>query len=491
MKLEEIVRNQTFKLLQGTLACEIGSIVYDSRQAKPGSLFVCIKGFQTDGHLYVHQAVELGAVAVMLEEEIALPDHLTVVQSPDTRKALSAAASVFNGLPSQHLDLVGVTGTNGKTTVTYLVKEILNHAGKKTGLIGTITNWIGDRQIQTIRTTPESVDFQRLLKQMVCEQVAVCVMEVSSHSLALERVNHTEFHTGVFTNLTEDHLDFHASMEAYYQEKKRLFTMTKHNNLLNIDDEYGRRMAEELRSEGYPIITYGMSDDSDLQAMDAVLTLNSVSFYAKGLEMDRKVTLHIPGKFSVYNALAAIGATRSLGIAPDRICEALKVVGGVPGRLEQISEFTSFGVVVDYAHTPDALENVLNTIRQFTENRIITVFGCGGDRDKIKRPLMGKISGELSDISILTSDNPRSEDPMEILRMIEMGIRETKGAYQVIENRKNAIKEALLLAKSGDVVLIAGKGHETTQTIGHVTTHFDDREVARSLAREAGIHEGC
>lgn len=489
MKLEEILKSQHFKLLQGTLDQEIGSIVYDSRQARPGSLFVCVKGFQTDGHLYAQQAVDLGAVAVLLEDELTLPDHVTVIQMSDTRKALSASAAVFNGLPSQHLALVGVTGTNGKTTVTYLLKAILDHAGKKTGLIGTITNWIGDQQIQTIRTTPESVDFQRLLKQMVSEQVEACVMEVSSHSLALERVSHTVFHTGVFTNLTEDHLDFHPSMEAYYQEKKRLFKMTCRNNLINTDDIYGKRMAQELEAEGYGVITYGMGESCDIRATDPALGLRSVGFHVKGMGMDQNVMLHIPGEFSIYNGLAAIGAARSLGVDSKTISEALQMVGGVPGRLEQIPEYTDFSVVVDYAHTPDALENVLKAIRQFAENRIITVFGCGGDRDKLKRPMMGRIAGEMSDISILTSDNPRSEDPMEILKMIESGIQNTKGSYQLIENRKDAIEKALLLAQKGDVVLIAGKGHETTQTIGHVTTHFDDREIARLFAKEVGTHE--
>jgi len=314
----------------------------------------------------------------------------------------------------------------------------------------------------------------------------VCVMEVSSHSLALHRVDHTTFHTGVFTNLTEDHLDFHPSMEDYYQNKKKLFSMTKFN-VINGDDPYGQRLLNELTAEGFDVASYSIDNTGDLHASEVTLSPKGVDFKVVGMGMNHVIKLSIPGRFSVYNALAAIGVSRLMGIDPKIICDALENVSGVPGRLETIHEVRSFSVIVDYAHTPDALENVLNTIRNFTEGRVITVFGCGGDRDMKKRPLMGEVAGRLSDFSIITSDNPRSEDPYSIINMIEQGMTKTQTEYLVIENRREAIREAMKLAKPNDVILIAGKGHETTQTVGHVTMHFDDREIVRDLVREEGI----
>ncbi len=486
MKLKDLFEHRKFELIQGSLEQQITSLEFDSRQVKKGSLFFCIKGYQTDGHLYIQQAVDLGASAIILEKESIVPQYITVVKVDDTRKYLPAAASLFFGNPSEHLKLVGITGTNGKTTITYLLKAIMQQAQMRSGLIGTISNYIGDVSIETKRTTPESTDFQQMLKRMVDEKVKACVMEVSSHSLALHRVDHTTFHTGVFTNLTEDHLDFHPSMEDYYQSKKKLFHMTNFN-VINVDDPYGKRLFNELKIEGIDAISYGIDNACDLHAEEVRLSTRGVVFRVVGMGMNHMINLNIPGKFSIYNALAAIGAARYMEINPQMISIALENVNGVPGRLERIHEVQSFSVIVDYAHTPDALENVLNTIKNFTKGRVITVFGCGGDRDMKKRPLMGEVAGRLSNYTIITSDNPRSEDPYSILNMIEEGITSTQTDYQVIENRREAIKEAIHFAKPNDVILIAGKGHETTQTIGHVTMHFDDRETVRELAREEGI----
>ncbi len=486
MKLIDLLKNQNFELIQGSMEQEITSLEFDSRQVKKGSLFFCIKGFQTDGHLYINQAVELGASAVILENESIVPQHITVVKVDDTRKYLAAAASLFFGNSSEQLKLIGITGTNGKTTITYLLKAILGQAQIKSGLIGTISNYIGDVSIETKRTTPESTDFQQMLNRMVDEKVKACVMEVSSHSLALHRVDHTTFHTGVFTNLTADHLDFHPSMEEYYQSKKKLFHMTK-SNVINCDDPYGKRLFNELTNEGINVLSFGIDNSYDLYAKEVKLSNRGVAFRVIGMGMDHMIKLNIPGRFSIYNALAAIGAARLAGINAQVIKEALENVNGVPGRLERIQEVQSFSVIVDYAHTPDALENVLNTIRNFAEGRVITVFGCGGDRDTKKRPLMGQVVGKLSDHTIITSDNPRSEEPYSIIKMIEEGIKTTQTDYRVIENRREAIQQALNFAKPNDVILIAGKGHETTQTVGHVTMHFDDRETVRELAREEGI----
>jgi UDP-N-acetylmuramoyl-L-alanyl-D-glutamate--2,6-diaminopimelate ligase len=486
MKLSELLNKQSVNLMQGTYDQEITSLDYDSRLVKPGSLFVCIKGYKTDGHLFIRQAVANGAAAVLMENLEEIPGHVTVIKTADTRKTLPALAAAFYGNPSKELDLIGITGTNGKTTTTYLLKEILEHAGIKTGLMGTISNWIGDKEVKTIRTTPESVDFQCLLRNMVDQDVKACVMEVSSHSLTLNRVNYAHFHTGVFTNLTEDHLDFHRDMDDYRQEKQKLFYMTHKMNLINVDDPHGQLIAKRLNKDGISYAGYGIDKAGDLTAEETALSILGVSFKAVGLGMNHHIKLQIPGRFTVYNALAAIGAARSLDISPEVIQEALSNVTGVPGRLERIPEITDFSVMVDYAHTPDALENVLKTIRQFAEGRVITVFGCGGDRDQNKRPIMGEISGNLSDLSIITSDNPRSEDPDTILKMIEAGITATSGPYEVIESRQAAIRRAICLAQKGDVVLIAGKGHEKTQTIGQMTIHFDDLEIAREIAREEG-----
>ena len=486
MKIKDLLKKQKYKLIQGSLEQEITSIEFDSRQVKQGSLFICIKGYQTDGHLYIQQAVELGATAIVLENDVKVPNSITVVMVEDTRKYLPEAATIFYGNPATKLKLIGITGTNGKTTITYLLKAIMNQAHIKSGLMGTIRNFIGDDCVETKRTTPESTDFQYMLQRMTDEKVEVCVMEVSSHSLALHRVDHTQFHTGVFTNLTEDHLDFHPSMEDYYQNKKKLFFMTKFN-IINGDDSYGQRLLKELTTEGINAASYGIDNSGDLQASDIRLSPKGVDFKVVGMGMNQVIKLSIPGRFSVYNALAAIGASRLLGIDPEVISDALEGVNGVPGRLESIQEIQSFSVIVDYAHTPDALENVLNTIRNFTEGRVITVFGCGGDRDMQKRPLMGEVAGRLSDYSIITSDNPRSEDPYSIINMIEKGMVKTQSDYRVIENRREAIREAIKVAKPNDVILIAGKGHETTQTVGHITMHFDDREIVRELVREEGI----
>lgn len=487
MKVAELLTNHEFDIIQGSLQQEVSSLAFDSRQVKEGSMFFCIRGFQTDGHLYIQQAIEHGAAAIMLETMADVPEHITVVKVVDTRKYLPIAAAAFYGHPSQHLDLIGVTGTNGKTTITYLLKEIMKQAKIKNGLMGTISNWIGDKCIETKRTTPESTDFQHLLKQMLQQNIEACVMEVSSHSLSLHRVDHTKFHTGVFTNLTADHLDFHPTMEDYYQSKRKLFLMTSRYNVINGDDPYGKRLIDEMTFSKQKLISYGIDGAWDLRATELQLNSRGVRFRAIGLGMDQFFSLGIPGRFSVYNAIATIAAARSLDIEPDIIKKALASVTGVPGRLERVPDIQSFSVIVDYAHTPDALENVLNTIKQITDGRLITVFGCGGDRDTKKRPIMGRVSGTYSDYTILTSDNPRSENPQHILCMVEEGVNETGADYCVIENRREAIRLAMKTGKPGDVVIIAGKGHETTQTIGHITTHFDDREVAREVAREEGI----
>ncbi|RQD66908.1 MAG: UDP-N-acetylmuramoyl-L-alanyl-D-glutamate--2,6-diaminopimelate ligase [Tindallia sp. MSAO_Bac2] len=489
MKQKELLGNIEHVIRQQCHDDDIKQIVYDSRKATPDSLFVCVPGEKVDGHDYAKEAITNGAKTLVVEKTVELYSGINIIKVNSARQAMAQIASKFYGNPSAKLNVIGVTGTNGKTTITYLLRNIFEASQQKTGVIGTINNWVGNEKITTERTTPEAPDFQQLLKTMLAEGVKTCLMEVSSHSLSLNRVDATSFQVGLFTNLTEDHLDFHPDMEHYYKAKKKLFAMTRKANVINADDPFGARMIKELESNEMTTISYGITEGGnlDLRAMDITMDFKGVHFIAKGLGMNHSISLPIPGKFSIYNALAAIAASRVMDIPQNNIVNALEKTKGIPGRFQRIDEFKDFGVIIDYAHTKDALENVLKSIRQFAGGRIITVFGCGGDRDTGKRSKMGKASGELSDYSILTSDNPRSEDPNNILQMIESGVKSTGGKYAIIENRKEAIRKAILMADKNDIILIAGKGHETTQTIGDKTDHFDDYEVALDVAREEKI----
>lgn len=484
VKLSELLKGVEHEVLHYECDTEVTSVTYDSRKVITGGVFVCIPGFKADGHEFIEEAILNGGKTLIVEKAVGFYKDVTIIKVEDARETMSKMASTFYGNPSHKMDLIGVTGTNGKTTITYLLKEILEEAYQSVGLIGTISNWIGNKEIPAERTTPESPDFQCLLKNMVEDDLDTCVMEVSSHSLSLHRVSESTFQVGIFTNLTEDHLDFHPTIEHYYESKKKLFTMTQKANVINADDPYGVRLIQELKKLEVPVITYGMNLMCTLRATDISMDFKGVRFTAVGMGMNHRIRFPIPGKFSVYNALATIAAARSMGIEQEILVRALEKTNGIPGRFQRINEITAFGVIVDYAHTTDALENVLEAIRQFAEKKVISVFGCGGDRDSGKRSKMGAVSGKLSDYTILTSDNPRSENPYHILRMIEEGIKVTQGDYEIIENRREAIRKAISLAEKGDVVLIAGKGHETTQTIENNTEYFNDYEVAIEVARE-------
>ncbi len=486
MLLRDLILGLDVLSISGDLDKEIYDIFYDSRQIKENSMFVCIKGFKTDGHLYIDNALKKGAVAILAEEDIR-PEGATVIRVKNAKGAMAILASDFYGAPAQKMDLIGVTGTNGKTSITYIMKSILERSGKKAGIIGTIANWMGTTRIDAVRTTPEAIDIQKICSRMLEEKVKSCTMEVSSHSLQLGRVDGLDFKIGIFTNLTPDHLDFHHNMENYYAAKKRLFYKTSICNIINVDDEYGRQLHQELASHNTPILTYGIKNQADIYATDIQMTIKSVSFRLITPSFAEEITIGIPGIFTVYNALAAAGAAHALGVSNTDIVQGLRGFQGVPGRFELINEISSFSVIIDYAHTPDALENVLKAAREFAANRVITVFGCGGDRDQTKRAVMGKISGFLSDITVITSDNPRTEEPLNIIQMIEAGIKLTKGSYVVIEDRREAIRYALKEAKPGDLVLIAGKGHETTQTIKNMVYPFDDKRVAMEIAGEEEI----
>lgn len=462
---------------------QVQGITYDSRQVQPGWLFVAIKGFETDGHLYLHDAVERGACALVLQEDVAVPENVAKILVEDSRKFLALVSARFFDYPSRKMKMIGITGTNGKTTTTNLINAVYREHGMKTGLIGTIQSQIGDRVLPMERTTPESTDLQRLLAEMVDEAVQAVVMEVSSHALSLHRVEECAYDTAVFTNITQDHLDYHGDMNEYLRSKSLLFaglgrdvhkTGIQHA-VVNLDDPAAQQL---IRSCNVPVITYGITASAVITAQNIRVTARGVSFEVAVDGKNMALNLKLTGKFNVYNALAAVAVGVADNIPLLTIKKALEAVSGVPGRFELVDRGQDFAVVVDYAHTPDGLENVLSTAREFTTSRLITVFGCGGDRDRAKRPLMGAIASRISDLAVVTSDNPRSEEPISIIEDILAGVRGVGGDNIVIPDRREAIRYAIRNGEPGDVVVIAGKGHEDYQIIGHQKLHFDDCEEA-------------
>ncbi|KOA20981.1 UDP-N-acetylmuramoyl-L-alanyl-D-glutamate--L-lysine ligase [Clostridium homopropionicum DSM 5847] len=480
MRLSVLLKKINYQLIKGDLELEVNSIQYDSRKVREGDLFVCIEGFNSDGHKYAYKAVENGAKVVICTKELDKSLMATIIKVDDSRKALASIASEFYGNPADTLKLIGITGTNGKTTSSYMIRSILESVGYKTGLIGTIANYIGNEKLKAERTTPESLELHELFSQMVKQNVNYAIMEVSSHSLSLNRVYGIEFSESIFTNLTQDHLDFHKTFENYFQAKLILFKNSK-NSIINIDDIYGQRITNELNNKN--ILSYSTEASGDLMAKNIINHSRGAEFdlFYKGESVHIK--LSIPGKYNVYNALGSAGVCINEGISLDKIKEGLENVV-VPGRCEIVSRAydVDFDIIIDYAHTPDGLENILNTAREFTRKKLICVFGCGGDRDKTKRPLMGEIASRLSDFSIVTSDNPRTEEPLKIIDDILAGIHNSN--YSVIENRKDAIKEAIKIAKPGDVIVIAGKGHEDYQILKNEVIHFDEREVVAEIMKE-------
>ena len=491
-KLRELVALLTDSEVQGNLEINIDSITHDSRQVGPGSLFIALTGSKADGHDFIPAACVKGAAAVIAQREVAVPAGVTLIKVTDTREAMQKIVPYFFDYPSRKFRLIGVTGTNGKTTTTYLIRAILRRAGFRVGVIGTINNIIDEKILPVKNTTPDVVELQALFAAMADAKVQYAVMEVSSHALALNWVNGTEFDVGVFTNITRDHLDFHGTFDNYIDAKAVLFSMlssagaTKPNKtaVVNIDDPAAPAM---LRAGNSRKILYGVNYAADLNAEDIDVHATGSRFTAKGPFRDLPLNLKITGVFNVYNVLAAIGAALAEGIDPMIIKAALEDFVSVPGRFELVDEGQPFSVIVDYAHTPDGLENILKTAKQFAKRRIIVVFGCGGDRDRTKRPIMGRLAMEYGDVVIATSDNPRTEDPEFILSEVEQGLIEGRSGdkgYEIIIDRRSAIARAIREAKAEDVVIIAGKGHETYQILKDKTIDFDDREVAREIIRE-------
>lgn len=473
MKLDTLLNGVEILERRGNDNPDITGVFYNSLLVEEGGLFVAIEGFKTDGHKYVKSAIEKGAKAIVCTR---FTEGLDIVQIrvKDSRIAEAQISANYFGNPASKLKLIGVTGTNGKTTVTYLVKHILDSLGFKTGIIGTNQNMIGNEVLETGRTTPDSFELQKLFSLMVENEVEYVVMEVSSHALELSRVYGIKYEVGAFTNLTQDHLDFHGTMENYAKAKAKLFAQSK-LAVINGDDPYGKSMISNCPCK---CVGYGVNNTCDFMAEDVALSENKVEFKLNS----KSFSLSIPGEFSVYNALCAIGICTSLGISYEKISSSLSTALGVKGRAEVVNTGnTDYTVMIDYAHTPDGVENILKTAQGFAKGRVVIVFGCGGDRDSAKRPIMGKIAGELSDFCIVTSDNPRTEDPMSIIKMVEEGVKETGVQYVVIESRFDAIKYALENAQKDDVIVLAGKGHETYQILPHGTIHFDEREVVRKI----------
>ena len=479
MKLQDILEGIGIRSFHADPEMEITGIAYDSRTVEPGQLFVAVTGFAADGHRFIPMAVEKGAAAVLCQTP---PEgEIPYVQVENTRSALALASANFFGRPAEKMKFIGITGTNGKTTSTYLLKEILEKtAGAKVGLVGTIQNMIGDRVIETERTTPESYELQKLFAEMAEAGCTHVVMEVSSHALVLDRVAGVRFDVGMFSNLTQDHLDFHKTMEEYRKAKAILFRMCD-VGVYNADDPASEKIMAEATCRAF---TYAEHHEADLKAENVVLHADSVEFTAVHGGERVPVTLGIPGGFTVYNALCVLGAAMAMGIPLSEAAAALAGAHGVKGRVEVVpTPGRDYTVLIDYAHTPDSLENVLTSVRGYCKGRLISVFGCGGDRDNTKRPIMGRIGARLSDIAVITSDNPRTEDPNQIIEQILAGISDRSNCV-VVENRRRAIREAMAMAKKDDIIVLCGKGHETYQILGTEKTHLDEREEVAAALRE-------
>jgi len=491
MKLAQLSEQLLVRRIVGDANADIAGLEADSRKAFPGCLFFCLPGHTVDGHDYAEKAIAGGAAALVVSRELPVSVPQFVV--PDTRQALAQLADYYYGRPSRKLKPIGVTGTNGKTTTTYLIERIWADAGVPAGVIGTIETRYGGVSRPMSGTTPDVLELQRLLGDMTEAGTERCVMEVSSHSLHQGRVKGVDFRTAIFTNLTQDHLDYHGTMEAYEAAKGLFFSRLGNTYgdeagerkfaVLNADDDASSRFKKLTAAE---VVTYGIDQDAHLKASEVRISAGGTSFRLDSFLGSRQIELKLVGKFNVYNALAALGAALCEGIALDDAIGSLRGIPGVPGRVEPVDAGQPFAVIVDYAHTPDGLENVLNTVRELAEGDVICVFGCGGDRDTTKRPIMGSLAAKLADKIIVTSDNPRTEDPLRILRDIEAGVRQAGLAgerYELEPDRKRAIEKAVEMASPGDVVLIAGKGHETYQIVGGVTHDFDDRLVAKEAIR--------
>ena len=479
MKLSHLAKEAAPFFLEQRGDSEISSLSQDSRLKTEDGLFFCISGARSDSHDFAAQAVENGAAALVVTRFLEEVDVPQVLVSND-RAAMALISSAFYGHPGKRMKLIGITGTKGKTTTSYFIKAILEEAGWVCGLIGTTGYMIGSRWMKSGLTTPDPIDLNKTLREMSDEGVQAVCMEVSAHAINMNRLEGLQFEAGCYLNLSQDHLDYFGNMDHYFETKKSFLTsgMVK-NAAVNVDDD---RAADVIKNLAIPYSTFGICTNADIFARDIEISEKGVSFQlALWNEHLYPVHLKMMGMFNVYNALAACGLALIMGVEPQVICRALEGVKSVPGRAEVLDTHTPYMVILDYSHSPDALENILKTAKGFARGRVIVLFGCGGDRDYMKRPQMGTIAGRLADYSILTSDNPRSEEPMAIIRSIEEGIRKTQGSYEIMEDRRAAISKALDMAQDGDVVILAGKGHETYQEISGVKRPFDEKQIVREL----------
>ena len=485
MELKKILVGLEGLKAKGSLDVDVKHLDNNSKNIKEGDMFVAIKGFSVDGHKYINDAIKAGAKVVMVQEgcdlkAISLPEDVTLIMAKDTREALAICSCNFYDNPSRKFKLIGVTGTKGKTTTTFMIKEILEKAGHKVGLIGTIATYINGKMIsESSRTTPESLELQKTFADMAEAGVEYAVMEVSSQSLKLHRVDGCNFDIVVFTNFSEDHISEkeHPNMEDYFNSKLKLFEMCD-NGIINVDDLQVSKVPKLFPNS--TIMTYGIDNYCEILAKDITITNSYVDFRVKVSDRNERVKVDIPGRFSVYNALAAICVAKKLGVPSDKVIEALADIK-VPGRSEMVPNKKEIPIMIDYAHSPESLQNILSAVKSYTRGKVISVFGCGGDRDKAKRPIMGEISGRIADFTFITSDNPRTEEPEEIVREIEEGIKKTKGNYKVVVDRTEAIKEAINMATKLDIIVLAGKGHEPYQEINGKKYPFDERVIVKEI----------
>lgn len=474
MLLSKLICELEYKCINNNTDVEITGICYDSKKIAPGNIFVCIPGYITDGHSFINEAVGKKAAAIIAEKEVETED-IPVITVNDARKALAVVSAAFYSHPEREVKVIGVTGTNGKTTTAYMIKNLLEHCGYKAGLMGTVENIIGDKCYPASMTTPEATEIYKTLRAMADEKVNYAVMEVSSHALYLKRVYGIEFSIGVMTNVTPEHLDFHKTMEDYARTKAMLFENSR-ISVINSDSDY----AEIMKASAKKYVTYGGNEENaDVCSYNVLSNIEGISFNVKNVNEDYRICLNMPGDFNRENALSVAGVAYALGIPSGFVRLSFKRFKGVPGRVEKIKTGRDFDVIIDYAHTPDGLERVIKAVGEFTEGRLITLFGCGGDRDKSKRSVMGKISTTLSDFTVITSDNPRSEDPAEIIDDILEGC--VGGNFKVIPDRREAIRYALSVAGKKDTVLIAGKGHEKYQITAEGRIEFDEKKIIGEL----------
>lgn len=475
MNLSELLKNvKTVSVYSDT---QVTDVTDKSSEISAGCVFVCIKGARFDGHSVAKQAIESGAAAVVVDRDMGLKNQIIV---ENTRDAYSRICAAFYGNPAEKLKLIGVTGTNGKTTTTFIIKSVFDSLGIKAGLIGTVKNITGDREYISSLTTPDSKELQRLYREMVDSGCEYCIMEVSSQALAQGRVDGCHFDIALFTNLTQDHLDYHGNFENYANAKRKLFEISD-TAIINIDDDYAMKMVDGLDCK---VLTFAVNaEHSDFSAKNVKCFQDSVQYELLTPKNIGRINIKIPGHFTVYNSMGAAACALNAGADFDNVIKAVSSSKGVPGRVEVVPTNTDYTLLIDYAHSPDGLENVISSIRETTKGRIITVFGCGGDRDKTKRPKMGKIVGELADIAVVTSDNPRSENPASIIEDILKGMTASKAKIITIESRTEAIKHAMSLAKKGDVIILAGKGHETYQILNTGKIHYDEREVVADILK--------